>query len=90
MTFKLTTDVDECTGGMNRCHDNAACNNTHGSYTTALVIVDTQAMGFLAQVRSFIMFMFNAPLCNISCTNHEKNYIKTKLMAEKNGTQANK
>ena len=30
--------------------------------TTALVIVDTQAMGFLAQVRSFVMFVFNAPL----------------------------
>ena len=37
--------------------------------TTALVIVDTQAMGFLAQVRSFIMFVFNAPLRNISFTN---------------------
>lgn len=37
--------------------------------TTALVIVDTQAMGFLAQVRSFIMFVFNPPLCNISFTN---------------------
>ena len=28
----FTTDIDECEGTLGKCHSEAACNNTHGSY----------------------------------------------------------
>jgi len=44
-----TTDVDECTGGTDRCHLHATCTNTQGSYTCSCNNgSDTQGMGFLA------------------------------------------
>ena len=28
----FTTDIDECVATPGKCHNKAACNNTHGSY----------------------------------------------------------
>ena len=28
----FTTDIDECVATPSKCHNKAACNNTHGSY----------------------------------------------------------
>ena len=28
----FTTDIDECETNPHKCHEEAACNNTHGSY----------------------------------------------------------
>ena len=28
----FTTDIDECVATPGKCHNEAACNNTHGSY----------------------------------------------------------
>ena len=28
----FTTDTDECVAAPGKCHNKAACNNTHGSY----------------------------------------------------------
>ena len=30
--YNFTTDIDECEGTLSKCHKEAACNNTHGSY----------------------------------------------------------
>ena len=32
MSFLVPTDVDECTEGTSKCHDNATCINNVGSY----------------------------------------------------------
>ena len=33
MAYEQTADVNECTRGTDRCHNNANCTNTQGSYT---------------------------------------------------------
>ena len=44
--FNFTTDVDECKATSGKCHNEAACNNTRGSY------VCTCKLGYIGDGRN--------------------------------------
>ena len=78
-----TADVNECTEGINICHDNATCNNTEGSYTCSCNTGYT-GNGFSCTGKCWDFLSYIFPVCKLLCALRHQTWMEVmyyKLLA---------